>query len=727
MKANALLVCAIACSLTPLAQADFPGTVLADSPLAYYRFEEAPGATTLADSSGNGLDIDFSTPLGTTTLGEAGAVGLAAMFNADDTILTPLLLDPSVGDFTIEAVFSVDREVPAPGVILANSNGAGVGRSNLVVDTQGSIHSFSGGGTTASGTIAEDDVFYHVILTFDQSAVAGGVDPTFRFYVNGVAGGTSLLVPEAADGQWLLGSNKDQATQRFAGLLDEIAVYDKRLDDPDGDGDPADSRVTAHFKNYLADSDVLVELATDTDYIDAGGSANLSWRVSPSLTSLTLSDGIAPPVNVLPNTVDCDGGISVSPTATTTYTLEGVSSIGTESLQVTVRVDEPAVIESFSASSETVVAGGTVDLSWAVTNGVDVEIDNGVGAVDPIAGTTTVTVDADTTYTLTASNSQGAVTATVTVAIVTGDPSLVGHWRVGEAPGETAGTTLIAEGGATFNGTFVGSPSFDTDDPAPVPGGSSASIVFDGASSVDVLSWTGVTGTSARTVAFWFKGPSNQPTNNATLVSWGSGATGARFDTRLSNNNRGGTMRTEVAGSGRDSSLFVADDTWHHAAVVIVDDGSPNIGEALFYVDGVLDPAAVGGATAINTASADPVRFGNANRFGRPLVGKLDDIRIYDRALSAEEILALVEADETRFEITGIRRLENGDIAITWTAPPGEYSVEYSFDNQDWSLELTDAVIEVGESSAVTIDNFIANPPVGPAPPRVFYRVLAVE
>ena len=39
------------------ALADYPATVLASNPLAYYRFEEAPGATTLVDSSGNGLDI----------------------------------------------------------------------------------------------------------------------------------------------------------------------------------------------------------------------------------------------------------------------------------------------------------------------------------------------------------------------------------------------------------------------------------------------------------------------------------------------------------------------------------------------------------------------------------------------------------------------------------------------------------------------------------------------
>ena len=55
MKANTLLVCSLAVMLSPIARADFPAAVMADAPLAYYRFEEAPGATTLADSSGRAL------------------------------------------------------------------------------------------------------------------------------------------------------------------------------------------------------------------------------------------------------------------------------------------------------------------------------------------------------------------------------------------------------------------------------------------------------------------------------------------------------------------------------------------------------------------------------------------------------------------------------------------------------------------------------------------------
>ena len=92
MKTHTLILPTLASLLTAsTVHADFPAAVGADNPLAYYRFEEAAGATTLVDSSGNGLDIDYSAGAGTTQLGVTGAIGLGALFNGDGSILTPLL------------------------------------------------------------------------------------------------------------------------------------------------------------------------------------------------------------------------------------------------------------------------------------------------------------------------------------------------------------------------------------------------------------------------------------------------------------------------------------------------------------------------------------------------------------------------------------------------------------------------------------------------------------
>ena len=567
--------------LAQSAFADFPAAVLADDPLVYYRFEEAPGATTLVDSSGNGLDIDYSVPFGSTVLGEQGAIGLGALFNLDGSFLTPLLLDPSAGDFTIEAIIRTDSPVENVGsVAISNQRGTGVeGRSNLLVNADRTIRSFIGGATTFAEVLSPEDRFDHIILTFDQSAVAGGTEPTLRFFINGIAQGTSTIVPESANGNWVIGSNKLQDNQFFSGLIDEVAIYGTRLDDPDGDGDTSDSRINTHYKEYLADTGSLADFESSVPYLDSGQSAELSWLVSPELTSLTIDDGTGP-VDVLGNTTECRGSLTVSPTATTTYTLTGVGPLGAESLEVEIIVDEAAVIDRFTSNFSEVSVGGQLSLSWEVTNGTTVEIDNGVGVVDAISGSVTVSVTEDTTFTLSATNSQGTVTEEVSVTvIILDDPSLVAHWKVGEAEGETEGMTLISESGPSFAGIFVGTPTFDTEDPAPVPGGSTASIVFDGENSyADITGYNGIEGSAARTVAFWFKGPATQPNNNATLVSWGDNSTGNRFDIRI-NNNSSGVLRTEVAGSGSNGTLKIADDTWHHCAVVI----DPTIGTCLLY------------------------------------------------------------------------------------------------------------------------------------------------
>ena len=710
----------------PTALADYPATVLASEPLAYYRFEETPGATILIDSSGNGLDIDNSFPAGTTVLGSDGAVGSAVTFNGDGYFISPLNLDTSIGDFTIEAIMK--RTAGAPeGVLVANQDGnLGPGRSNLLVNGGGFITTFSGGATTNSGVINSGEAFDHVILTFDQSAVVEGMDPTFRFFINGVEAGTGTAIPEAANGSWVIGANKVLTTQFFNGVVDDVAIYGSRLDDPDGDGDSSDSKIGEHYKGFLSDSITVESFGSSVAYLDSGQSVELNWLVSPELRSLTLDNGTGP-IDVLEQTIGGEGSIMVSPTATTTYTLIGIGSLGSESLEVKITVDEAAVINAFVSSVAEASPGSNITLFWDVTNGSNVTIDNGIGAVDAVSGSVTVPVNEETKFALTATNSQGAVTKSVTITLA--DASVpVAHWRVGEAVGEKNGSVLIGEGGSLFDGLFVGTPSFDVNDPAPVPGGSTASIAFDGAGSwIDVSGYDGVGGDSARTLAFWFKGDLVQPNLNATLVSWGTGATGARFDTRI---NTAGVnqLRTEVAGSGSNATTPIVTGEWHHCAVVFDPILGTTIGDALFYVDGNLEALTASGGTTVNTNASNGVRIGNARVFqGRAVAGKMDDIRIYDRALSEAEILSLITPGSgQKLKITAIRQLENGNVEVDWAGAPGDYFFEYSFDlAPDSWLEISDSeLILQGETTSTSVDDFIAPSAENR---KVFYRLRPVD
>lgn len=81
----------------------------------------------------------------------------------------------------------------------------------------------------------------------------------------------------------------------------------------------------------------------------------------------------------------------------------------------------------------------------------------------------------------------------------------------------------------------------------------------------------------------------------------------------------------------------VADNRWHHVAGIL--DGS----RMTLYVDGVLDASAESSPSI--SVNDYPVLIGaNAQAAGRLFQGWIDDVRIYDRALSVDELRALVQS-----------------------------------------------------------------------------------
>ena len=74
------------------------------------------------------------------------------------------------------------------------------------------------------------------------------------------------------------------------------------------------------------------------------------------LIALTIDDGSGP-LDVLADTVDCVGSRVVTPAQTTTYTLSGTSPAGVESLEITIVVDAPPVIDSFTSNFAAVQVG----------------------------------------------------------------------------------------------------------------------------------------------------------------------------------------------------------------------------------------------------------------------------------------------------------------------------------------------------------------------------------
>jgi len=86
----------------------------------------------------------------------------------------------------------------------------------------------------------------------------------------------------------------------------------------------------------------------------------------------------------------------------------------------------------------------------------------------------------------------------------------------------------------------------------------------------------------------------------------------------------------------------IADDAWHHVAVVVNEADPPNLHDHVrLFKDG--EPAVI---HDIGLLDLWPIETGNELevRIGRGFKGLIDDLRVYDRALSEDELNALFKS-----------------------------------------------------------------------------------
>ncbi len=205
------------------------------------------------------------------------------------------------------------------------------------------------------------------------------------------------------------------------------------------------------------------------------------------------------------------------------------------------------------------------------------------------------------------------------------DPNLAGWWKFDE----TAGGTAADSSGHQRDGTLSAGLTFDQSAAAGKVG---RALRFDAKESgVEVKGYPGISGTHARTVAAWIKTASAQ----GEIVSWGKRDFGQMFTV--------GYIRGRLGVTPHGGYLYMNaethDDKWHHVAVVVQETELPNLHDDVkLYLDGA--PAEI---HDIGLLDLWPVQTGQELpvRIGRGFKGLVDDLRLYDRALSEEEINAL--------------------------------------------------------------------------------------
>ena len=152
-------------------------------------------------------------------------------------------------------------------------------------------------------------------------------------------------------------------------------------------------------------------LSATRSTIVAGEASVLGWIIN-DCTNVNISPTVG--------NVTASGTRSVSPSASTVYTLTGYSSNGAVTTKiVTVNVDSPLATCSatLSASNTSITNGESSILSWTLADCTSVTIYPTVGSVTA-SGTRSVSPSASTVYTLTGYNSNGTTITKVAIVAV---------------------------------------------------------------------------------------------------------------------------------------------------------------------------------------------------------------------------------------------------------------------------------------------------------------------
>lgn len=161
--------------------------------------------------------------------------------------------------------------------------------------------------------------------------------------------------------------------------------------------------------NVIDYPEPVITFTATPDTITIGGTTTLDWTTTYADTvEITPDIGTA---------VGTEGTWDVEPQQTTTYTLVASGLGGDTIAEVTVTVIRPPVV-NFSANPATIESGEKSTLNWSTEETETVEIDQGIGSVDPLQGTYDVYPTETTTYTITATGPGGTATATAIVTVI---------------------------------------------------------------------------------------------------------------------------------------------------------------------------------------------------------------------------------------------------------------------------------------------------------------------
>jgi hypothetical protein len=265
-------------------------------------------------------------------------------------------------------------------------------------------------------------------------------------------------------------------------------------------------------------------------------------------------------------------------------------------------------------------SSGTPEVQWEQISGPETVSIASPGTLSPSAE---IQREGEYVFRMTVRDGEEVMKDTVAIGANRGE---VGYWTFDGYLCDQAGNLSIPNG----NPTFVGADQSKE---------GTGAIEFHGADYVLSPLFGGITGTKARTCMAWIKTTGVV----APIVYWGDkNTTGGMWEMRVS---ASGQLRILAGGGGAANSVTVVNTgQWVHVAAVLPE-GENSTTAVQLYVNGVLETGGAVTAGAINTKAAAAFRIGT-DETGKYFTGLIDDVRVYDRALTAAEITAVMNETE---------------------------------------------------------------------------------
>ena len=190
----------------------------ADQAVLWLEMEENSGVSVFSDSSGE-RNTAFCADTCPSPQAD-GVYGNGLRFDGTDDYLTaPAPFDPGTTPFTIAMWFYADDPGGSEQQLIHQQDGDGIGRIWLGLNAN-TLRSWWQGYEFAIGTVTAQQ-WHHAAVTYDGTTLVG--------YIDGEPLVSEERVVESSDGDLIIGKRKNTDSQYFAGLMDDVLMYERAL------------------------------------------------------------------------------------------------------------------------------------------------------------------------------------------------------------------------------------------------------------------------------------------------------------------------------------------------------------------------------------------------------------------------------------------------------------------------------------------------------------------